>query len=84
MHPLSATIEEPSTQKRRVNDLMRDGLRLYDPDGPIPFFCECSRDDCYRAVWRTGREYDDARSDESWRPHADHARDDQVVPSAAP
>jgi hypothetical protein len=51
--------------KRRVNDLMRDGLRR-DETERIAFFCECVRADCYQAVWLNGDEYDRARDDPEW------------------
>jgi hypothetical protein len=65
---------DPAAQKRRVNDMMREGLRAHDPNEPIPFFCECESKDCYEAFWRTGLQYDEARRDASWRALAGHAR----------
>jgi hypothetical protein len=48
---------------RRVNDLMREGLRRRVSDDPIAFFCECDDPDCFQPVWLTGGEYDLRRAD---------------------
>ncbi len=64
---------DPTAQKRRINDMMREGLRAQDPMEPIPFFCECDSKDCFEVVWRTGPHYDEARRDASWRALAEHA-----------
>ena len=66
---------EPAAQKRRVNDMMREGLHAQGPNEPIPFFCECDSKACYEAVWRTGPQYDEARRDASWRALAHQARE---------
>ena len=40
-----------------INDDMR--ARSTAPaDEPLPFFCECNRDDCFLPVWLTPAEYD--------------------------
>lgn len=61
------TAGSPAAEKRRINNLMREGLRGQHPDELIPFFCECETRECYRAVWRSGRQYDDARRVGTWR-----------------
>jgi hypothetical protein len=69
---------DPSVQKRRVNDRIWEGLSEYGPDAPIAFFCECGVDDCYRVVWLSGGEYDEARRDETWWALADHRPPDRL------
>jgi hypothetical protein len=64
---------DPATQKRRINDMMREGLQAQDPNEPIPFFCECDSKDCFDVVWRTGPQYDEARRDANWRALTEHA-----------
>jgi hypothetical protein len=56
-----------ASRKRRANELMRRGLRQFDPTEPIPFFCECQDPGCYQAVWLTGSEYEERRDDPSRR-----------------
>ena len=63
---VSAANLAPTTMKRRINDLIRDGLRHQDADEPIAFFCECSEEHCHQIVWLTGPEYDRARENASW------------------
>jgi hypothetical protein len=50
--------------KRRTNELMLIGLQRRDE--PIPFFCECDRNDCDRLVWLTADHYDRARASSAW------------------
>jgi hypothetical protein len=69
-----------ATAKRRANELMRAGLRHFDPAVPIPFFCECSDRRCYQPVWLTSTEYDERCGDPS-RPLV--FRDHDAVPSSA-
>jgi len=71
----------PSAQKRRINELMREGLRAKDPDEPIPFFCECDADACYRAVWRTGRQYDEACRSGTWQALAHRPEIESATPA---
>ena len=52
-----------ASRKRRANELMREGLRHFDPTEPIPYFCECPDPGCYLAVWLTGTEYEERRGD---------------------
>lgn len=60
------TAGEPATDsalyKRRVNDLMLEGLQALGPTDPIGFFCECSSPDCFTTVWWTRTDYTAARS----------------------
>lgn len=79
MEEMAALMEEmdalaPGAEKRRINDLMREGLREQHPDEPIPFFCECDGQECYRAVWLTGRQYDGARRSGTWQAISHHER----------
>jgi hypothetical protein len=84
---LPDTVQEPtreraatdvSARKRRANDYMRDGLAHYDQDEPIPFFCECSREPCFKPVWLTGGEFDDRRQGAGWLPIAAHDETDEM------
>jgi hypothetical protein len=63
--------------KRQVNDLMRDGLGSRGDFEPIAFFCECSDESCYQAVWLSGPDYERACEDPDWvalvTGHASHA-----------
>lgn len=52
---------------RRVNDRMWESLARGGHDQPVPFFCECADEECYRAAWLTPAEYEDARRDTDWR-----------------
>lgn len=54
--------DAPASRKRQANEFMRDGLRRYDPNEPIPFFCECPHPDCFRIVWLNGVAYDRLRA----------------------
>jgi hypothetical protein len=58
--------EHPTSTKRQVNQLMREGLRKRAESEQIAFFCECADSGCYQAVWLTGAEYDRARADAEW------------------
>lgn len=58
---------DAASRKRRANELMREGLRHFDPAEPIPFFCECGRHRCYEAVWLTSAEFEKRRRDPAWR-----------------
>ena len=54
-----ATADQEMT-KRTLNELLfEDHRRRGDPDA-IGFFCECPDPSCYRVVWLTADEYDQA------------------------
>lgn len=51
---------------RRVNDLIWASLDHGDHTGPVPFFCECAQEGCYRPVWLTPSEYELSRLQPDW------------------
>jgi hypothetical protein len=72
------TDSDVAARKRRANDYMRDGLARYDTTEPIPFFCECDRERCFRPIWLAGGEYDERRPADGWRPLAAHDEADEL------
>jgi hypothetical protein len=50
---------------------MRQGLAHFEASEPIPFFCECGWERCFKPVWLTSAEYDYRSQNEGWRPIAD-------------
>lgn len=56
-----------SATMRRVNDLMWETLDRGAWTDPVPFFCECNREGCYRPVWLTPDEYEQGRRQPDWR-----------------
>ena len=51
---------------RRVNDLIWESLDHGGRTDPVPFFCECSQEGCYRPVWLTPFEYEQSRLQPDW------------------
>ena len=68
------------TKKRRLNQLMLDGLQ--GSEHPVAFFCECDRDDCYQAAWLTADDYRLSEAQSGWRAlsqiHWEHPSHDEV------
>jgi hypothetical protein len=54
------TRSETTVLMRKVNRRLRD-LNA-GAEGPIAFFCECGDPECYRPVWLTALEFDEAGS----------------------
>lgn len=72
-----------SDRKRRANELMRSGLGHFDPAEPVPYFCECGWERCYKPVWLTHEEYDARRPNPHWLAIApDHAADATISRAA--
>ncbi len=59
--PVAPVAERSPALLRRVNEFMREGRRGQTEPERIPFFCECSRADCYEPVWLTADAYDERR-----------------------
>lgn len=55
----------PATM-RRVNDRILETIEDGGNTVPVPFFCECERDGCYRPVWLTPVEYEQRRRRPGW------------------
>ena len=51
---------------RRVNELICQSLANGGREDPVAFFCECEDPGCYRPVWLTPAEYEEARTDSGW------------------
>ena len=60
---------DPVTKKRQINQIILDGLR--HSDKPIPFFCECARDECYQAAWLTCEDFERNLEQPGWRALSD-------------
>lgn len=61
VRPGAPVAERSPALLRRVNEVMREGRLGQTEPERIPFFCECSRADCYEPVWLTADAYDERR-----------------------
>ena len=51
---------------RTLNELVWEDLSSDGLAEPVAFFCECSDPHCFRPVWLTPTEYEQARSAPEW------------------
>jgi hypothetical protein len=65
-----STVDVPALEhalhKRRINDLIYEGLHARPRDEAIGFFCECQSSSCFTTVWVTGGQYAASRGRPRW------------------
>lgn len=63
---IAPPVPRTSDVMRRVNELICESLVNGGRAEPVAFFCECADPGCYRAVWLTPAEYEEAKTDRGW------------------
>jgi hypothetical protein len=51
---------------RRVNGLISESLAAGGRNEPAALFCECGEPDCFRVVWLSPADYEEAKRDPAW------------------